>query len=138
MGARHGHRHVWAVRLPGCASQDRPRSLHRALRRPRLPGELVEPEAPDDVAPTGMKGRPPSWRPDWKRAPCLGCGRRVVRVRDGWVEIGGNRSGSYLIAWGEEPLLSYVTDPEHSPDEPLFLLGVSHQRCLSRVRARLL
>jgi hypothetical protein len=61
-----------------------------------------------------------------------------VRVRDGWVEIGGNRTGSFLIAWGEEPLLSYATDPEHFSEEPLFLLGVAHQGCLAKARARLL
>ena len=75
--------------------------------------------------------------PTWKRTVCLGCGRRVVRVRDAWAEIGGTRSGSYLIMWGAEPLLVRITDPGRVPDEPLFLLGAAHHECLGRARARL-
>jgi hypothetical protein len=83
------------------------------------------------------ESRPPSWSPDWRRMICLGCGGRVVRARDGWVELGGNRSGSFLVVWGQEPLLSYATDPESFPDEPLFLFGVAHQRCVRAARIRL-
>jgi hypothetical protein len=74
---------------------------------------------------------------DWRKASCLGCNRRVVRVRDGWVEIGGTRNGSYLIMWRAMPLLAHLTDPENIPDEPLYLLGVAHQRCVTLARARI-
>lgn len=74
--------------------------------------------------------------PQWKRADCLGCDSRIVRARDAWVEIGGTRSGSYLVTWGAEPLLAHATDPDRLPDEPTFLLGVAHRSCLETVHTR--
>jgi hypothetical protein len=79
----------------------------------------------------------PAGLPGWKRAACLGCGRRIVQARDGWVRIGGTRTGSYLIAWGAEPLLISATEPEGVPDAQLFLLGVAHHACLVSARSRI-
>jgi hypothetical protein len=75
--------------------------------------------------------------PGWRRAVCLGCGGRVVQARDGWVTIGGTRSGSYLLCWGAEPLRSFATDRDRVSDEPLFLLGIAHTRCVNAARTRL-
>ena len=91
---------------------------------------------PEDPPPTDAPGQTRGGTPDWKRADCLGCDRRIVRVRDGWVELGGTRSGSYLLTWGAEPLLARATDPDRAPDEPLYLLGVAHHGCLEKARAR--
>jgi len=79
----------------------------------------------------------PGGMPGWKRAACLGCGRRIVQARHGWVGIGGTRTGSYVLTWGAEPLLARATDPDRVPDEPLYLLGVAHHGCVERARARL-
>ena len=70
--------------------------------------------------------RVPAGIPGWRKAPCLGCGRKVVQSCDGWVTIGGTRSGSYLLLWGAMPRLLHVTDPLRVPDEKLFMLGVAH------------
>lgn len=67
----------------------------------------------------------------------MGCDSRVVQGRDGWATIGGTRSGSYLMVWGVEPLRVSATDPEHIPNEQLYLLGVAHTRCINVARARL-
>lgn len=84
-----------------------------------------------------VSGPVPGGMPGWRNAPCLGCGRRVVESRDGWVIIGGTRNGSYLVFWGSMPRLSYSTDPLRVPDEQLFLLGVAHNHCVGRARSRL-
>ena len=84
-----------------------------------------------------VAGRVPAGMPGWRNAPCLGCGSKVVQSRDGWVIIGGTRSGSYLVVWGLMPRLSHATDPFRVPDEKLFMLGVVHQRCIDAARARL-
>ena len=83
------------------------------------------------------RGSLPAGLPGWRRAPCLGCGGKVVQARDGWVTIGGTRTGSYLLLWGAEPLRSYATDSHSLPDEQLFVLGVAHQGCIDKARARL-
>jgi hypothetical protein len=79
----------------------------------------------------------PAGLPGWRRAACLGCSRRVVQARDGWVTVGGTRSGSYLILWGAEPLRTFVTDPGSVPDDQLFVLGIAHARCIDAARTRL-
>jgi hypothetical protein len=77
--------------------------------------------------------------PGWRRASCLGCDCLVVQARDGYVEFGGTRNGSYLIMYGDAPLRVRSTDVDGPPDEPLYLLGVAHQACaeqaFSRIRA---
>jgi hypothetical protein len=82
-------------------------------------------------------GKVPAGMPGWRNAPCLGCGSKVVQSRDGWLIIGGTRSGSYLVAWGAMPRLIYATDPAGVPGEKLFMLGVAHQSCIHTTRARL-
>lgn len=89
-----------------------------------------------DLPPINAPGHVPAGLPGWKRAPCLGCDRQIVQARDGWVGIGGTRTGSYLLTWGAEPLLARATDPDRVPDEPLCLLGVAHHACVERARAR--
>ena len=84
-----------------------------------------------------LVGRVPPGIPGWRNAPCLGCGRKVIQSRDGWVTVGGTRSGSYLIVWGVTPLLSHSTDPSRVPDEKLFMLGVAHRGCIDKARYRL-
>lgn len=96
-----------------------------------LSGDLSPAEAPEPARRAYDGVHPPA---DWKRADCLGCGRRVVRARDAWVEVGGTRTGSYLVTWGAEPLRAFSTDPDRVPAEPLFLLGVAHQGCLQVAR----
>ncbi len=95
----------------------------------RMSDEVTESAAP--------VGRVPAGIPGWRNAPCLGCGRKVVQSRDGWVTVGGTRSGSYLILWGAMPRLSHATDQYRVPDEKLFMLGVAHQRCIDAALARL-
>lgn len=76
--------------------------------------------------------------PGSKRAPCLGCGERVVTARDAHVLFGGKRDGSLLIAWDTEPQLSYATDVDRIYTErDLFLLGVAHRNCGPLARRRL-
>lgn len=76
--------------------------------------------------------------PGSKRAPCLGCGERVVTARDAHVLFGGKRDGSLLIAWDTEPQRSYATDVDRIYTEPdLFLLGVAHRDCGPLARRRL-
>lgn len=66
----------------------------------------------------------------WAKAPCLGCGEKVKRARDAWLEIMGTRSGSWLIAYPVEAAKG-LGDPYPPPDdEPLLLLGAAHQECL--------
>lgn len=89
------------------------------------------------VGSSAGRTRPVSGMPGWRKALCLGCDLRIVRVRDGWVTIGGTRNGSYLVYWGSEPQLGYATNPETVPDEPLFLLGVAHTDCVAKARSRL-
>jgi hypothetical protein len=84
-----------------------------------------------------QSGRVPAGLIGWRRASCLGCNRRVVQTRDSWVCIGGTRTGSYLLTWGAEPFLVYATDSNHVPQEPLFLLGVAHRRCVDAARTGL-
>ena len=50
--------------------------------------------------------------PGSRRAPCLGCGGRVVTARDPHVEIGGKRDGSVLLMYEAEPQLALATDPD--------------------------
>jgi hypothetical protein len=71
----------------------------------------------------------------WRRADCLGaCGRIVKRARDAWIELGGTRSGSWLIAIGVDAghVLADVFPPPSNED--LFILGVAHRSCLERAR----
>ena len=74
--------------------------------------------------------------PGWRRAPCFGCGERVVAARDGWVTLAGTPDGSYLTTWGTEPNVAYSTDPERAPRE-LVLFGVAHQQCTPVARRRI-
>lgn len=68
----------------------------------------------------------------WRKLPCLGCAAPGRRHRDPWVEIGGTRTGSWLIVVGVEPY-KMMGDPFPPPgDETLFILGVSHRECLPR------
>ncbi len=74
--------------------------------------------------------------PGWKRAECLGCGRRVVANRDAWANISGLRDGSYLVAYGAAPQMSFATDIEAIPKH-VYQLSVAHQTCIGLARARL-
>ena len=66
--------------------------------------------------------------PGSRRAPSLGCCRRVVTARDPHCLIGGKRNGSLLIAMDTEPQRSFATDIDLVYTEPdLFLLGVANR-----------
>ncbi len=76
--------------------------------------------------------------PGSRRAPCLGCGRRVVAARDAHCLIGGKRDGSLLVVMDAEPQLAYATDVDSMYEEPdLYLLGVAHRDCVPVARERL-
>jgi len=76
--------------------------------------------------------------PGSRRAPCLGCGRRVVTARDPHCLIGGKRDGSLLVVMDAEPQLSYATDVDRLYGEPdVYLLGVAHRDCVPLARRRL-
>jgi hypothetical protein len=61
----------------------------------------------------------------------------VKRNRDAWVQFGGTRSGSWLIAIGTAAGLS-VSDPLPPPaSEDVVLLGVAHKDCIKQARDRL-
>ncbi|MDQ0773076.1 hypothetical protein QF026_001542 [Streptomyces aurantiacus] len=72
-----------------------------------------------------------SWSWDWRRLDCLaGCGELVKRARDSWVEIGGTRSGNWLIGTRVD-VGRMFSDPLPPPnDEPLYMLGAAHRACL--------
>jgi hypothetical protein len=76
--------------------------------------------------------------PGSRKAPCLGCGGRVVTARDPHVLFGGKRDGSLLIAMDTEPQLSYASDIDRIYTEAdLLLLGVAHRDCGPLARQRL-
>ena len=76
--------------------------------------------------------------PGSRRAPCLGCGRRVVAARDAHCLIGGKRDGSLLVVIDARPQLCYATDVDRIYDDPdVHLLGVAHRDCVPRARERL-
>jgi hypothetical protein len=75
--------------------------------------------------------------PGSRRAPCLGCGGRVVTARDPHVEIGGKRDGSVLLMYEAEPQLALATDPDRAFEPDLELLGVAHRGCARLARQRL-
>ncbi len=75
--------------------------------------------------------------PGSRRAPCLGCGGRVVTARDPYVEIGGRRDGSILVMYEVEPQLALATDPDRVFEPGLELLGVAHRGCAQLARQRL-
>lgn len=76
--------------------------------------------------------------PGSRRAPCLGCGGRIVTARDAYVRIGGKRDGSLLMLIDAEPLTTLATDADCILTEPdLELLGVAHRACAERARRRL-
>jgi hypothetical protein len=75
--------------------------------------------------------------PRSRRAPCLGCGSRVVIARDPHVEIGGKRDGSFLVMFEAEPQLALATDPDRVFAPGLELLGVAHRGCAPLARQRL-
>jgi hypothetical protein len=82
---------------------------------------------------TSYKGDVPGSR----RAPCLGCGGRVVIARDPHVEIGGKRDGSVLLIYEAEPQLALATDPDRIFEPGLELLGLAHRGCARLARQRL-
>jgi hypothetical protein len=41
------------------------------------------------------------------------------------------------MLWGAEPLRSFATDPDHVPDEQLFVLRVAHTSCIDAARTHL-
>ncbi|WP_327344427.1 hypothetical protein [Streptomyces europaeiscabiei] len=73
-----------------------------------------------------------SWSPDWRRLDCLAdCGELVKRARDSWVEIGGTRSGTWLIGTRVDVGRAFA-DPLPPPDdEQLYMLGAAHRPCLA-------
>lgn len=73
------------------------------------------------------------WSPRWRRMDCLGgCGLPVKRSRDAWLELGGTRDGSWLIASRVGPGRMYG-DPMPPPvGQSLFILGAVHRECLQR------
>jgi len=76
--------------------------------------------------------------PGSRRAPCLGCGQRVVTARDPHVVFAGKRDGSLLVMVDAEPQLALATDPDRIFTEPdLELLGVAHRACANVTRQRL-
>jgi hypothetical protein len=76
--------------------------------------------------------------PGSRRAPCLGCGRRVVAARDAHCLIGGKRDGSLLVVIDAEPQLCYTTDVDRVYEDPdVYLLGLAHRDCIARARRRL-
>lgn len=79
----------------------------------------------------------PAGLPGWRRASCLGCDGLIVQARTGYVTLAGTRTGSYLIAWGAEPLLARTTNVDGPPREPGFILGVAHHHCVEPARRRL-
>jgi hypothetical protein len=79
--------------------------------------------------------KPPTSNATWRRADCLGaCGRIVKRARDAWVELGGTRSGSWLMAIGVDAGLMFADIFPPPSDEDLFILGVAHRSCLEQAR----
>ncbi|MCZ4117925.1 hypothetical protein [Streptomyces sp. H39-S7] len=79
-----------------------------------------------------------SWKPDWRRMDCLAdCGELVKRARHSWVEIGGTRSGSWLIGTRVDVGRAFA-DPLPPPDEEqLFMLGTAHRSCIATAVALL-
>jgi hypothetical protein len=73
-----------------------------------------------------------SWSPDWRRLDCLAdCGELVKRARNSWVELGGTRSGSWLIGTRVDVGRAFA-DPLPAPgDEQLYMLGAAHRSCLA-------
>ncbi len=57
-----------------------------------------------------------SWSPDWRRLDCLAnCGELVKRARHSWVEIGGTRSGSWLIGTRVNVGRAFAVKPGSGP-----------------------
>lgn len=50
--------------------------------------------------------------PGSRRAPCLGCGGRVVTARDAHVRIGGKRDGSLLMVIDAAPFTTLATEAD--------------------------
>ena len=75
--------------------------------------------------------------PGSRRAPCLGCGGRVVTARDPHVEIGGKRDGSVLLMLEAEPQLMLASNPDRIFEPGLELLGIAHRGCAQLARQRL-
>jgi hypothetical protein len=76
--------------------------------------------------------------PGARRAPCLGCGERVVLRRDAHLRVAGLRDGSWLLFIDTAPHRSQATDPGRIfavPDAEL--LGVAHRACRDLARRRL-
>jgi hypothetical protein len=71
------------------------------------------------------------------RAPCLGCGGRIVTARDPYVQIAGRRDGSVLLLIDAKPLIALATDSGRLFEPGLELLGVAHRDCARRARQRL-
>jgi hypothetical protein len=75
--------------------------------------------------------------PGSRRAPCLGCGGRVVTARDPHVEIGGKRDGSVLMMIEAEPQLMLASYLDRIFEPGLELLGIAHRGCAQLARQRL-
>jgi hypothetical protein len=76
--------------------------------------------------------------PGSRRAPCLGCGGRVVTARDPHVLFGGKRDGSLLTAIDAAPWVSYATDVDAIyTEQDLYRLGAAHRDCAPLARRRL-
>jgi hypothetical protein len=79
--------------------------------------------------------KPPTSNATWRRADYLGaCGKIVKRARDAWVELGGTRSGSWLMAIGVDAGRMFADTFPPPSDEDLFILGVAHRTCLEQAR----
>lgn len=73
-----------------------------------------------------------SWSPDWRRLDCLAnCGELVKRARHSWVEIGGTRSGSWLIGTRVNVGRAFADPLPRPGDEQLYMLGAAHRSCLA-------
>lgn len=87
--------------------------------------------SPWDTAPVPKS--PPASRASWRQAECLGgCGKIVKQSRDAWVELGGTRSGSWLMALEVEAGRMIADELPPPADEDLLLLGVAHMVCLEQ------
>jgi hypothetical protein len=78
-----------------------------------------------------MMLKPPTSNATWRRADCLGACGIVKRARDAWIELGGTRSGSWLIAIGVDAGRT-LADTFPPSGEELFILGVAHSTCLEQ------
>ena len=71
---------------------------------------------------------------NWRRSSCLGCGETVKRARDAHVEMIGTRSGSWIAALSVSAGRGYGDDGDPPVGEQLYLLGISHSRCIRQAR----